>query len=119
MTTPFLLLNEVSALLDRVEAALIAQDSDTVLQLCAQLQHALQNPSARPTPGRELSTEDKLLGQHIEQRLGQLRATLVQQGAAAERALATLFPDRGVGAYADKSGYGPAGRGAHRRSYLA
>lgn len=121
MTAPSAFLAELSSLLDRMEAALLAQDTDAVLQLSTQLQHALQHPSPWPPDNspQGLSTTDHLLAQGIEQRLAQLRSTLIQQGAAAERALATLFPDRGVGAYADKSGYGPAGRGANRRSYLA
>jgi len=124
MTTPSTLLTDylahVSGLLDGIEAALIDQAPDHVLRLCQQLQQTLQN---RPQPpGKEWlpTTEEQAAAQLIDHRLAVLRKTLLQQGAAAERALTTLLPDRAVGVYSNKSGFGSAAvRSPHIKSFQA
>ena len=119
MTAPLPFLAEISQLIDDIETALINQSPETVQSLCAQLQQTLQSRVRSQDPELGVSTENRLLAQAIDNRLATLRRTLLQQGAAAERALAALAPDLSVGAYGDKSGFGQAARGTHRKSFLA
>lgn len=119
MTTPSPFLVDVSALVDGIEAALIAQQPDLVQSMCAQLQQALQLRTRNPSQDNWTSPENQALALSIDKRLALLRKTLLQQGAAAERALATLLPERAVGAYGDKSGFGQAARGPNLKSYQA
>lgn len=119
MTAPSPFLTDLALLLDGIESALLAQNPEAVQSLCAQLQQALQN-RARQGAKEDWSTpENRRLSESIDQRVGLLRKTLLQQGAAADRALATLLPDRAVGAYGDKSGFGQAARGPNLKSYQA
>ena len=80
---------------------------------------ALQQRARTPTKDDWSSPENQALALSIDKRLALLRKTLLQQGAAAERALATLLPERAVGAYGDKSGFGQAARGPNLKSYQA
>ena len=120
MTTPSPFLADLSALIEGIEAALIAQAPDAAVQsMCMQLQQALQQRARTPTKDDWSSPENQALALSIDKRLALLRKTLLQQGAAAERALATLLPERAVGAYGDKSGFGQAARGPNLKSYQA
>ena len=119
MTTPSPFLNEVSSLVSSLEAALVAQSPDTVQSLCLQLQQTLQAKTRTPPPENWTTPENQVLAQTLDARLAAIRKTLLQQGAAAERALTTLFPERAVGAYGEKSGFGTANPGGRRQSYLA
>jgi hypothetical protein len=119
MTTPSSFLVDVSALLDSIEAALVAQNPETVQSLCAQLQQTLQARTRTAVKDSWTSPESQALALSIDKRLALLRKTLLQQGAAAERALATLLPDRAVGGYGEKSGFGQAARGPNLKSYQA
>lgn len=119
MTTPSPFLADLSALIEGTEAALIAQAPDAVQSMCMQLQQALQQRARTPTKDDWSSPENQALALSIDKRLALLRKTLLQQGAAAERALATLLPERAVGAYGDKSGFGQAARGPNLKSYQA
>lgn len=119
MTAPLPFLTEISQLIDNIETALINQSPETVQSLCAQLQQTLQSRVRSQPPELGVSTENHVLAQAIDSRLVTLRRTLLQQGAVAERALTALAPDLAVGAYGDKSGFGQAARGAHRKSFLA
>ncbi len=119
MSTPSPFLIDLSALIDHIEAALIAQAPETLQSLCVQLQQTLQNRSRTPDKDDWSSPENQSLALAIDKRLALLRKTLLQQSAATERALATLLPDRAVGAYGDKSSFGQTHRGLNLKSYQA
>ena len=119
MTTPSSFLADVNTLLDSIENALVEQSHDKVNTLCQQLQQMLQTHVRVQKQEMLSSAEDRVLTQLIEKRLAVLKTTLVQQGAAADRALATLLPDRALGSYGNKtSSFGQA-RGPNLKSYQA
>jgi len=119
MTAPPSFLADLSTLLDGIEATLIASAPDTLMSLCQQLQQALHNRARSPGQDDWSSPEDQAAAQSIERRISALRTTMLQQGASAERALATLLPDRGLGAYGGKSGFASGARGPNLKSYQA
>lgn len=119
MTTPSSFLADLSSVLDGIEAALISQNTDSLQALCLQLQQGLQQQARAGLDPETWGAEQQALAQSVEKRLAVVRQTLLQQGAAAERALATLLPDRAVGSYGDKSGFGHAARGTNLKSYQA
>lgn len=119
MTAPSSFLADVSTLLDGIEAALIASAPDAVPDLCQQLQQVLHNRARNHGHEDWSSHDDQVAAQAIERRISTLRTTMLQQGASAERALATLLPDRGLGAYGGKSGFASGARGPNLKSYQA
>lgn len=119
MTGPSSFLVEISTLLDGIDAALIASNPDTVMTLCHQLQQTLHNRALSPARDDWSSPADRSAAQAIERRISLLRTTMLQQGASADRALATLFPDRALGAYGGKSGFASGARGPNLKSYQA
>jgi hypothetical protein len=105
--------------LDGIEAALITSTPDALTSLCHQLQQMLQDGARGLAHADWSQPNDRAAAQAIERRIASLRSTLLQQGASAGRALATLLPDRALGAYGGKSGFTSSARGPHVKSYRA
>ena len=116
-TSPFL--QNLVAQLDTIEAALLAQDTDTLTTACQQLQQLLQSRARQPGKEKWTDEPNRLVAMGIDKRLKVLRQALLQQGAAAERALSTLFPNGSPSAYGNKSAFGAASRGPNTRLYQA
>ncbi len=116
MSSPFL--PTLNQQLDAVETALLAQDATAVAQACQALQVLLQARSRQRTP-EDWSAGGTLADAHTTQlRLQRLRQTLLQQGAAATRALAVLLPEQS-GGYGGKAAFSPSSAGPNTKRYLA
>jgi len=98
---------------------LLAQAPDEVQAKCELLQQTMLARTRSPEKDDWSSTEDQSTANVITHRLSVLKQTLLQQGASAERALATLLPERAVGSYGTKSGFSTAARGPSPKSYQA
>lgn len=119
MSDPNPFLQTLSNQLDTIEAALLQQDPAAVSLACQQLQQLLVERSRQPTSDNWSSAQDRLAADRIDQRMKSVRATLLQQGAAAGRALATLLPAETLDSYGGKAAFGTSSRGPNTRFYQA
>lgn len=119
MSDPSLFLQTLSTQLDTIEAALIQQDPAAVSLACQQLHQSLVEQSRRATAENWSSPENRIAAARIDQRMKSVRTTLLQQGAAAGRALATLLPAEALDSYGGKAAFGTSTRGPNTRFYQA
>ena len=119
MSTRSLFLQTLSSQLDTIEAALIHQDPAAVSLACQQLQQLLQNRSRQAGVEDWSSADNRVASAAIDQRMKTLRQTLLQQSAAAGRALATLLPTEALESYGGKAAFGAAARGPNTKRYQA
>lgn len=117
MPNPFL--QTLNQQLDAVEAALLAQNAAAVTQSCQALQALLQARIRQGGGDHWGSGEALAEAQTTGQRLQRLRQTLLQQGAAATRALAVLLPEQSANGYGGKSAFSPTSTGPHTKRYQA
>jgi hypothetical protein len=119
MPDPSLFLQTLSTQLDAIEAALLQQEPASVSLACQQLQQLLVERSRQPGEENWSSPENRIAAAAIDQRMKSVRTTLLQQGAAAGRALATLLPAKALDSYGGKAAFGTATRGPNTRFYQA
>ncbi len=115
--SPFL--HTLSNHLDAIEAALVLQDPAAVALACQQLQQLLLERARQPSGDNWTSSENRQAAAAIEQRMKTVRQTLLQQSAAASRALAALLPDDAPNAYGRKPAFGMPLRGPNTKVYQA